>query len=356
MPFEAAKVYYDGSHYIAIPYVPNPKKPKREIKEELIEILPPENTQKIDENKSENGVKATEEITETPIPVLNYSDITEENKGENKEKSPSDLKEVKPEGRKITRKQLFEELYEKTKNQKRNDRKNFIIKEMLPYFKSYESTLSYVNLQFDRKLRNLICRRVRLMRKVNLQEFNYFCTFTYDSEKHTEESFQKKLKGCFKMMCHRRAWKYVGVWERSPEKKRLHFHGLFYIPEGNMVGKLIEVKDYSPIKKKVQHTIQNTYFNERFGRSDFKTADNRSAIGEAVAYLIKYIEKTGEKIVYSKGLPQYFISDIIDDDILCRVGQEDKKLLLFDNFNCITEGCWVGEVSPDVIAQMPKSN
>ena len=104
------------------------------------------------------------------------------------------------------------------------------------------------------------------MRKVNLQTFNYFCTFTYDSAKHTEESFMRKLKGCFKMMCHRRNWKYVGVWERSPEKKRLHFHGLFYIPDGAMVGELIEVHDYSPIKKKVQHTIQNTYFNERFGQ------------------------------------------------------------------------------------------
>lgn len=161
------------------------------------------------------------------------------------------------------------------------------------------------------------------MRKVNLQTFNYFCTFTYDSAKHTEESFMRKLKGCFKMMCHRRNWKYVGVWERSPEKKRLHFHGLFYIPDGAMVGELIEVHDYSPIKKKVQHTIQNTYFNERFGRSDFKPVEDRRMLGEAVAYLTKYMEKTGEKIVYSKGLPQYFISDILDEDVVCTIGQED---------------------------------
>ena len=37
----------------------------------------------------------------------------------------------------------------------------------------------YVNEQFERKLRNLVCRRIRLTRKVNLQEFNYFCTVTY---------------------------------------------------------------------------------------------------------------------------------------------------------------------------------
>ena len=159
-----------------------------------------------------------------------------------------------------------------------------------------------------------------------------------------------------KMMCHRRNWKYVGVWERSPEKKRLHFHGLFYIPDGAMVGELIEVHDYSPIKKKVQHTIQNTYFNERFGRSDFKPVEDRRMLGEAVAYLTKYMEKTGEKIVYSKGLPQYFISDILDEDVVCTIGQEDRKLLLYDNFNCWDEGCLVGPVSKEVIAQMRKSN
>ena len=113
---------------------------------------------------------------------------------------------------------------------------------------------------------------------------------------------------------------------------------------------------FSPIKKKVQHTIQNTYFNERFGRSDFKPVVDRRMLGEAVAYLTKYMEKTGEKIVYSKGLPQYFISDILDEDVVCTIGQEDRKLLLYDNFNCWDEGCLVGPVSKEVIAQMRKSN
>ena len=71
---------------------------------------------------------------------------------------------------------------------------------------------------------------------------------------------------------------------------------------------------------------------------------------------MKYIEKTGEKIVYSKGLPQYFISDILDEDIVCTIGQEDKKLLLFDDFMCLDEGCFMGKVCPEVIEQMRKSN
>ncbi len=53
-----------------------------------------------------------------------------------------------------------------------------------------------------------------------------------------------------------------------------------------MPGKLIEVKDYSVVSKRVQITVQNTYFNERFGRSDFKTVEDRSVLGEAIAYKV----------------------------------------------------------------------
>ena len=60
--------------------------------------------------------------------------------------------------------------------------------------------------------------------------------------------------------------------------------------------------------------------------------------------------------MYSRNLPQYFVSDIMDDDVLCTIGQKDRKLLLFDSFTCWDEGCFVGKVSPEVIAQMPKAN
>lgn len=44
-----------------------------------------------------------------------------------------------------------------------------------------------------------------------------------------------------------------------------------------------------------------------------------------MAYIIKYIEKSGEKLVYSRGLPQFFISDIMDDDIAAPIGLKDKN-------------------------------
>ena len=61
-----------------------------------------------------------------------------------------------------------------------------------------------------------------------------------------------------------------------------------------------------------------------------------------MAYLLKYIEKTGENIVYSKGLPQFVKSDIREEDIITAMGMEDNKLLLYDDFTCIDEGHLAG--------------
>ncbi len=69
---------------------------------------------------------------------------------------------------------------------------------------------------------------------------------------------------------------------------------------------------------------------------------------------MKYIEKTGEKIVYSKGLPQYFISDIMDEDIVCGIGVDERKLLLYDDFKCFDEGTYMGTVSKETIKAMRK--
>ena len=66
--------------------------------------------------------------------------------------------------------------------------------------------------------------------------------------------------------------------------------------------------------------------------------DDVGKMGDALAYIMKYIEKSGERIVYSKGLPQYFISDIMDEDIICHLGDEHEKLLLADDFGCWDEG------------------
>ena len=90
----------------------------------------------------------------------------------------------------------------------------------------------------EKEKRNRIVRFTRMKRKLRLQTWNYFCTFTYDSNKLTEEQFREKFLNCLRHLSHRKNWKYIGVFERSPDLKRLHFHGIFLITQ--MVGKIVE--------------------------------------------------------------------------------------------------------------------
>ena len=293
MVYEETKVYSDGSHYIAIPKTTRPTRKKKKASKDDIEL---------------------------------------------KEKA--------------------DKVFEENKGKKKVEKKEELIRELTEYFEDENNAKKYADEYMEKRQRNLIERRKRLSRKINIGSWNYFCTFTYDDKLHNEESFRKKLSNCLKKLSHRKGWVYIGVWERSPEKNRLHFHGLFNIPEGAMVGELIEVNDYSFNTHQRQITTQNTYFNERFGRSDFSPIQsNMNAIQDAKRYLMKYLEKSGERVVYSKGTPTYFISDILDEDVVCSMNEKKGiKLILFDDFQCLDEGCYMGQVSPEVIAQMRKAN
>ena len=55
-------------------------------------------------------------------------------------------------------------------------------------------------------------------------------------------------------------------------------------------------------------------------------------------------------------LPTYLVSDILDEDIVCPIGIDDKKALLFDNFTCIDDGLLMGEVSAEVIMQIGRAS
>ena len=344
MAYGETKVYYDGSHYIAIPHTERPKRYRPKPVEEEITVV--ETT-----DEGSETVKATEPLISV---VSDEKDEAEEviadgNNGAEKAVTASKIE------RKMTRKELFDELYKKYLDKKKKERHYKIMEGMEAYFDTVEQLKWYVDLGFERKYRNLVARRIRMVRKARLAQFNYFCTFTYSDEKQTEDSFKKGLQTCFRNLVYRNGWKYMGVWERSPEKHRLHFHGLFSISPEKMVGTLNEKRDFSTAQHRMQTILQNDYFEKRFGRNDFKEL-NPHLLGESIAYLMKYIEKTGEKIVYSKGLYQYFISDIMDEDIVCPTGQEGKKLLLFDNFKCWDEGLYMGRVCPEVIEQMRKCN
>jgi hypothetical protein len=290
MGYREAKVYRDGYHYVAIPYKENPTAKKR------------------------GGV----------------TDLEKDEK-----------------------KKAFETAYKGTNTKSKKKRTKELIEELRPQFETEEQTAEFVRAETERMERNRIARKIRLQRKIDLGEWDYFCTFTYDDKKHTEESFRRKLSDTFKKLRQRYGWEYLGVYERSPKNDRLHFHGLFYTPK--MIGELVKKRDYSTKEHRMQTTLQNTYFTKRFGRNDFEQIDTID-LATTASYLMKYIEKSGERIVYSKGVKTYFISDIIDDDVICTIGNEDRKILLFDDFSCFDEGVYVGEVSRETIKQMRKTN
>lgn len=303
MPYIGTKVYSDGSHYIAIPPENFPSRKKRR------KPKPPTN-QKTDETPP----------TATP-------------------------------------KEKFETAYAESQKLPKRERKKYITEQMKDDFKTDEQLKEFVESNIERKKNNAYKRYSRLWRKANLQgEWNFFVTFTYDSEKLDEQQFKKKLRNALKHAVNRNGWKYIGVFERSPDKERLHFHGIFYIPENAMIGEIVEVKDYSTKSHRMQTTYQNTHFLKEFGRNDFKPIEIPNDISQAVKYLLKYIEKSGEKLIYGGKLPTYFKSDILDEDIACGFGVDERKLLLFDSFRCIDEGEILGKVSPEIIEKMPKCN
>lgn len=294
MLYQKSKVYYDGSHYIAIPQ---------------------ENFKRKQFNRKRSKTTTTTIVDQT--------------------------------------KQKFETAYAESQSLPKRERKQYIAETLRSEFSTTEQAIDYIEQNIERKKNNLAKRRVRLWRKIYLQEWNYFVTFTYDSQKHTEETFKAKIRNTLKHLISRKDWKYIGVWERSPDKQRLHFHGIFSIPQ--MIGTLEQVNDYSTKSHRKQITYQNTHFLKYFGRNDFKEI-SAIEIPQAVRYLLKYIEKSGEKLVYGGDLPTYLVSDILDEDIVCPIGIEDKKALLFDDFTCVDDGLLMGKVSADIIKQMPKAN
>ena len=259
---------------------------------------------------------------------------------------------------KLAQKSLLEEKVEEvlkeSKEKTKQEKIAKAIEKVNEEVKDIDKATEIVNKVIQKDKRNKIVRLTRLYRKIRLQQWNYFCTFTYDSTKLTEEEFRVKFLNCLRHLSTRKGWKYIGVFERSPEQKRLHFHGIFVIPE--MVGEIFETKDYSTKTHKMQIAHQSKFFLERFGRNDFSKIENDSLAQDAIKYMLKYIRKTGEKVIYSKHLQTFFITDILNEDVVCTVGQEDRKILLFDDFKCLDfeTGEVLGTVSKELIDKLPK--
>ena len=297
MSYHNAKVYSDGSHHIA--------------------ILPQPNTQRKSEKKSK--VSTVEEI---------------------------ELKEK------------FEQAYAEAPSKGKKKKSKEILDIVANDFADKEQAEAFVEKNMERKERNVKEKRKRLSRKVNTNDWNYFVTLTYDDKLHTEETFENGARNFLKLAVSRNKYTYIGVFERSPKTNRLHFHGIFYIPEGKMIGELVEVRDFDTRSNRMRTTLQNTHLNKKFGRSDFEKIEHRELLGNIMFYLTKYLTKQGGKLIMSKNIPTYYITDILEEDIACKYGnnEDDPRAVLFDNFSCFNEGIYVGEICAETKEKLKKAN
>ena len=202
----------------------------------------------------------------------------------------------------------------------------------------YENTFGYMVsekyiIDKVRQIRhNLGVRIKRFNRKVYMNRWNYFVTFTYDDSKMTEEDFRKKLRRCLSNLKTRRGWLFLGCFERAPETGRLHCHGLIYCPPGEMIGRIVEKKDYSTAKHCMQVIHQNSFFAKKFGRNDFFSIDDYSLKASGyIDYILKYIDKSGEKIISSRGIPAEIIKEVFPADIASDFFDFVQKYVLFDD-------------------------
>ena len=275
-------------------------------------------------------------------------------KGKKKGKNKEYLVEV--DGKTIDLKEVFNIKREENLDVKKKERDKAIIEELAPIMGGVDEAKAFVEMQNARVRRNLGKRMDLLHKRVRILYPNYFCTFTYDSSKVTAEQFRKKLMQTLYNFSSRYGWKYVGAWEEGGENGRIHFHALIRIPEGQMVGELYEVRDYDTRNHKMRTSYLNSYFTERFGRTDFQKI-NEHVLTDSVMYLVKYIEKSGKRLVFARGVLPFIEADILVEDIICTLGEDNPgKVILADDFLCIQDGEVLGRACPEIIDKMRKTN
>lgn len=334
------KVYSDGSHYIAIRPTEGYSGPRRK---------PPPEEPIIVEEAAPSDVRnaVVEECTAPQGQEQTCGDMPEQTQSETiKERHIS------------TRAEEFLKWYRESYGMKKKEQYAFIASKLAPYFESDEALHKYLDYKMECKRRSETARRIRCQRRAALHELSYFATFTYDDKKATEKEFEKRLLTALSNLASRKGWKYMGTWERGGDTDRLHFHAVLYIPEGKMVGKLELKRDYDVKKKRMVERMENSFFWDRFGRNKFELIDGTAlTIGTAVSYIIKYIEKSGGRIICSKGLRTFIETDIDNDDVVAQLREDDdKKYLLFDDFKVYKDGKELGAVTPGVLAQAKTVN
>lgn len=348
------KVYKDGMHYIAIRHTEGKsilrlKKPPEEPIEVVDEYLP----ETTEEMPTRADFGANNETVELTAELKESFEADFEEVGENEE---VDNKQVQK--RISTRSEEFLKWYRESVGMKRHKQRKFISDKLAPYFENRDDLYYFVDTKMRAKNRAESIKKIRCYRRASLHDFNYFATFTYDSKKLTEAEFEKKLLNTLRHFASRKGWKYMGTWERGADTDRLHFHALMYIPEDKLSGEIITKSEYDVKKRRMVDYVTNTFFEDRFGRNTFQLIDGTSfSMNTAIDYVMKYIEKDGGRIICSRGLKTFILTDIDNEDIIARLREDsNSKYILFDDFMVYKDGVKLGESSPSVLAQANMTN
>ncbi len=326
-PKRVYKIYNDGGHYIATqvfcPYTRKPQDlpPKRNKSDDYTDEQKATILRRIMRDKRK---KLGADGKKKDKNVVDKIDLSTAFSGKHCSRSALDI--------------LFDSLYFTAFKQGLKDNKldkpmtDFIRAGILKLYPDMDGLDEYIADRIKRKLNNLHHRKKRFRRKANLNNWNYFVTFTYDDTKYTEETFKKKLRKCLSNLHTRRGWKYMGVFETAPDTGRLHFHGLIYVPAGEMLGTITEIQDYSTAQGKMQTRNENKFFADNFGRNDFcEVSKSEMKNGKRTEYILKYIGKTNERICYSRGIPTEICKALDGDDIITEMRDFGTKYILFDD-------------------------
>ena len=228
----------------------------------------------------------------------------------------------------------FDSLYfqAKRKGLSGDDMADYIQAGLKKLYPASSTLRKYILEKIDKKQRNIWKRIKRFKRKVNMNQWTHFVTFTCDPRKHTEESFMKKLRKCLSNLHTRRGWKYMGVFEYGKANGAIHFHALIYVPEGEMIGDVLAVSEYSKKRGERYTRYGNTFFDDAFGKSDLQEVNPvLLKRGGTSRYLVKYITKTGEKALYSKGTPAEICKELSENDEVGTYFDCVTKYVLWDD-------------------------
>ena len=249
--------------------------------------------------------------------------------------------------------ELFDESYRTgiIKNLSGAALRNFIKSRIEEYYPDYPDLLDFINKCIRRKSRSLYMRCRRFRRKAYNYAWSYMVTFTYDDKKMDETLFRIRLKRRFAKLTASLGWRIMGAFERGGNTDRLHFHGIVYVPDGKMIGELKTVRDFSVVSHHIQETQSNSYFSRYFGRNDFKPVSEATLRRGGIEYILKDIEKGGERIYCSRGIKSEFEVDLLPEDILgVEITKNGEIYYIYDDVldpkSVITSGLRLDAVMP----------